>query len=70
MQKTPTFQISERLNNFSFLSISAAKYRGKSMKEIPIANNNNSNHDAGEETDPYEEIDEKTINKQTLDNLF
>ena len=40
------------------------------MKEIPIANNNNSNHNAGEETNPYEEIDEKTINKQTSGNLF
>ena len=32
------------------------------MKEIPIASNNKSNHDAGEETDPYEDIDEKTEN--------
>ena len=44
---------------------------GKRMKEIPTtSNNNNSNHDAGEETDPYGEIDEKTTNEKTSGKIF
>ena len=40
---------------------------GKRMKEIPTtSNNNNSNHDAGEETDPYEQ----TTNEKTSGKLF
>ena len=57
--------ISQSLNNFSFLSISPAEYKGKSMKEILITNN-----DPGEETDPYEEMDEQIINKNTSGKTF
>ena len=63
---TPIFQISQHLHKFSFLSISAAKYVDKSMKEISITNNNNSNHNTGEETDSYEE----TPNKKTSGKPF
>ena len=53
------------LNNFSFLSISPAEYMGKSMKEILISNN-----DPGGETDPYEEMDEQIIKKNTSGKTF
>ena len=42
----------------------------KSMKEISITNNNNSNHNTGEETDSYEETDKQTPNKKTSGKPF
>ena len=54
-----------KFKHFSFLSISPAEYKGKSMKEILMANN-----DPGEETDPYEEMDEQIINKNTSGKTF
>ena len=63
-------KISQSSNNFSFLSISAANYTGKSMKEIPIINNSNSNYDPAKEADPCEEIDEQITNKSTSGKPF
>ena len=51
-----------------FLSISVAKYMGKSKKEIPIPNSNN--HNAVEETDPYEKLNEQTTSKKTSGEPF
>ena len=53
--------ISQSLNNFYFLSISPGEYNGKSMKEILITND-----DPGEETDPYEEMDEQIASGKTF----
>ena len=47
------------------LSISVAKYMGKSMKEISIKNNNN--HNAVEETDPYVNMKNSGSSWQSFD---